>query len=293
MSLEWQVAGANDWMDFLEDFKADTEFLKLLGRRDDTVDLTTAALELARDAYPGLAFEPVFQWIAERARELSGPVTRAASDEALLAELAACLAGRHHISGSLDSFEHADASFLNRVIERKTGLPISLSVLYMAVAERVGVALRGVAAPGHFLTCYETIDAPLFIDPFNDGKVRTLEEAVAWLEETQEVAPEKAGGVLEPVGPRLIIIRMLNNLKTLYARQGQWRACWPVQHRLLALQPAVYGERRDWAVISLKAGRTGPAIEMLERCLATCPAEEREFLEQQRRDAERELAQWN
>src|SRR5690348_17153805 len=132
-------------MDFLEDFAADAEFRKLLGRRDDTVDLTAAALELARDGCPGLEFEPVFRWIEARAGELRGPVARAGSDEALLGELAACLAGRHGIVGSREIFEHADGSFLNRVIERKTGIPISLSVLYMAVAERTGVPLKGVA----------------------------------------------------------------------------------------------------------------------------------------------------
>src|SRR5262245_8347144 len=125
--------GAGCGMDFLEDFAADTEFCKLLGRQEDNVELTRAALELARDAYPRLEFEPVLRWIADRAGELSGPVARAASDEALLGELAACLAGRHGIAGSREIFEHADGSFLNRVIEQKTGIPISLSVLYMAV----------------------------------------------------------------------------------------------------------------------------------------------------------------
>jgi regulator of sirC expression with transglutaminase-like and TPR domain len=280
-------------MDFLEDFAADAEFCKLLGRREDHVDLTAAALELARDAYPDLVFEPVFRWIDDRAGELRGPLAQAVSDEALLGELAACLAGRHGIVGSREIFEHADGSFLNRVIERKTGIPISLSVLYMAVAARTGIPLLGVAAPGHFLTSYETIDTPLFVDPFASGKIRTFDETVDWLEETQRLARESARSALQPVGPRLIIIRMLNNLKTLYAKQGEWRACWKVQHRLLALQPALYNERRDWAVIAVKAGRSGQALEMLERCLESCPAEDREFLEQQRQEARGKLAQWN
>lgn len=280
-------------MDFLEDFAADVEFRKLLGRQEDKVDLTAAALELARDAYPALAFEPVYQWIDDRADELRGPVARAASDEALLGELSACLAGRQRIDGSREIFEHADGSFLNRIIERKTGIPIGLSVLYMAVAERAGVPLLGVAAPGHFLTCYETFDTPLYVDAFNGGKIRTYDETADWLTETQQVTRENVRLALRPVGPRLIIVRMLNNLKTLYAKIGEWRACWKVQHRLLALQPAAYNERRDWAVISLKAGRSGPAIEMLESCLATCPPEDREFLEKQRREAHGKQAQWN
>jgi regulator of sirC expression with transglutaminase-like and TPR domain len=280
-------------MDFLEDFAADAEFRKLLGRQDDQVDLTTAALELARDAYPELVFEPVIRWIDERAGELRGPVARAASDEALLGELAECLAGRQGIVGSREIFEHADGSFLHRVIERKTGIPISLSVLYMAVAQRTGIPLKGVAAPGHFLTCYETFDTPLFVDAFAGGKIRTIDETVVWLEENQGLSRENARAALEPVGPRPIIIRMLNNLKTLYAKQREWRGCWKVQHRLLALQPAAYNERRDWAVIAVKADRSGQAIEMLDRCLETCPPEEREFLQKQRQEAHGKLAQWN
>jgi regulator of sirC expression with transglutaminase-like and TPR domain len=280
-------------MDFLEDFAADAEFCKLLGRQDDQVDLTSAALELARDAYPELDFKPVNRWIDERAGELSGPIARAATDEALLGEIAACLADHHGIVGSREIFDHADGSFLNRVIERKTGIPISLSVLYMAVAGRTGIPLQGVAAPGHFLTCYETFDTPLFVDAFAGGKVRTLEETVDWLEANQGLARENARAALAAVGPRPIVIRMLNNLKTLYARQRDWHACWKVQHRLLALQSAIYNERRDWAVISVKAGRAGAAIEMLDRCLETCPPEERAFLQKQRQEAHGKLAQWN
>jgi regulator of sirC expression with transglutaminase-like and TPR domain len=163
----------------------------------------------------------------------------------------------------------------------------------MGVAERTGLSLKGVAAPGHFLTSYETIDKPLFLDAFHAGKILTYDEAVEWLVETQVVARDKTRAALEPVGPRQIIIRMLNNLKTLYAKQGDWRACRKVQHRLLALSPAAYNERRDWAVISIRAGHSGQAIEMLESCLATCPPDEREFLEKQRQEAHGKLAQWN
>ncbi|HLJ09823.1 MAG TPA: transglutaminase-like domain-containing protein [Planctomycetaceae bacterium] len=280
-------------MDFIEDFAADAEFQKLLGRQEDSVNLAAAALELARDAYPELPFEPVFRWIDDRAAELRGPVALASSDELLLGELSECLAGRHGIVGTREIFETADGSFLNRVIEQKTGIPISLSVLYMAVAERTGVPLSGVAAPGHFLTRYETFDSPLFVDAFGGGKILAYGDCVSLLEKTQGVDREQARAALEPVGPRLIIIRMLNNLKTLYAKQRDWQSCWKVQHRLLALHPATYGERRDWAVISVQAGRAGPALEMIDSCLATCPPEEKTFLEKQRTEALGKLAKWN
>jgi regulator of sirC expression with transglutaminase-like and TPR domain len=279
-------------MDFVKAFANDPEFTKLLGRRDDQIDLTAAALELARDAYPLLDFQPVFDWIAARAAELQGPLARAKSDEQVLGEIAACIAKRHGITGSEEIYELADGSFLNRVIENKTGIPISLSILYMAVAGAAGLSLKGVGAPGHFLTRFDTLDKPLFVDAFGGGLVMTYKECAARLE-AQGVERRLIRRALEPVGPRVIMIRMLNNLKTLYARQEHWQSCWRVQHRLLALQPAEYGERRDWAVISIRAGHAGGALEMLESCLRTCPAEEREFLEKQKIAAHGKLAQWN
>lgn len=278
--------------DFLSDFAADREFCKLLARHEE-VDLAVAALELARDAEPGLEFGPTLDWMSKRASELSGPIARAGSDEKVLNALAECLAGTHGLLGGAECYELADSSYLNRVIERKTGLPIALSVLYMSVAERAGLTLLGVAAPGHFLTRYETIDAPLFVDAFAGGAVLSRAECLAQIEERTELRGRQATAALEPVGPRTIITRMLNNLKALHAKHENWRACWKVQHRLLALQPGAFHERRDWGLVSLRAGRAGPAIDMLENCLATSPPDERESLERHLDDARKELAQWN
>ena len=280
-------------MDFLKDFSRDREFTKLLGRRDDQIDLTTAALELARDVEPNLDFQPVHDWIAERAAELQGPLARAASDEQILAEFSACIADRHGITGDPNVYDSASGSFLNKVISEKAGIPISLSLLYMAVAEKAGISLKGVGSPGHFLARYDTLDKPLFVDAFAGGRVLTYDQCAAWLMKTQHVERSLVKRSLESVGPRAIITRMLNNLKALYAKQEDWIPCWRVQHRLLALQPADYGERRDWAVISVRAGRAGRAIEMIENCLRTCPAEDRDFLKSQLTVAHGKTAQWN
>jgi regulator of sirC expression with transglutaminase-like and TPR domain len=280
-------------MDFLQEFSRDTEFTKLLGRRDDQVDLTIAALELARDAEPDLDFQPVVEWISQRAAELQGPLARASNDEQILHELAECLAERQGITGSSEIYESADGSFLNKVIELKAGIPISLSVLYMAVAEKAGISLKGVGAPGHFLARYDTLDKPLFVDAFAGGRVLTYDECSQWVMKTQHVERSLVRRTLEAVGPRAIISRMLNNLKALYARQEEWGACWHVQNRLLALRPADFGERRDWAVISIRAGRAVGAVDMLESCLKSCPSDERDFLNQQLTAAHGKIAQWN
>lgn len=276
----------------LEAFSRDAEFRKLISRRSD-VNLTVAALELARDVYPTLDFSSVFCWIDERADELSGPLAGARNEQEAIAELGRCIAGKHGVSGGRDSYDSADGSFLHRVIERKTGIPISLSVLYMAVAERAGWSLQGVSAPGHFLMRYEAVDGPFLVDAFAGGQILTVEQCMERIQIATQLPFEQALSALEPVGPRSIIIRMLNNLKILHCKQLNWQAAWVVQHRLLALQPASYSERRDLAMIALKASHPGEALDLLEACLKQCPKDETEVLEQQVSDARKQLVAWN
>lgn len=274
------------------DYQCDGEFLKLLTRRSD-IDLTIVSLELARDADPHLDFHSTLAWINDRAAELSAKVARANSERDALRELSRCIAGTHGIFGAQEAFELADASFLNRVIETGRGIPISLSLLYMAVADKLGIELTGVSAPLHFLTRYEAVDGPLFIDSFSKGRLLSPTECVDWLCSVTRLPAARIKPALKPVGPRTIVIRMLNNLKALYAKQRNWSAAWLVQHRLAALQPSSYQERRDLAITSLRAQRPGHAVELIESCLRSCPDDEQQLLEQHLGNAKRQLASWN
>lgn len=274
------------------DFSRDTQFQKLLARRSD-VNLAEAALELARDAHPGLEFEPVHYWISARADDLRPLAVRAGSERDSLELLAQTIADEHGIVGSPDAFESASGSFLNEVIESRTGIPISLSVLYMAVAERLGIELGGVAAPIHFLTRIDAPEGPLFLDAFSGRRILNQEEAIEWLCRVSQLPPSQVERSLHPVGPRLIIQRMLTNLKHIYARNEDWTAAWPVQNRLLALNPASYAERRDLALLAVKSDRAGVAVRLLKSLLNSCPDEDRVMLSQQLDVAGREVARWN
>lgn len=270
-------------------FAQDTEFRKILSRQS-RVDLTTVALELARDFYPELDFSTVRRWISERAAELAGPLALARNDRHLLTVLKESLADSQGITGCPEIYEQADGSFLNRVIEQKTGIPISLSVLYMGVAKEAGLPLRGVSAPGHFLTRYDGAEGPLFLDAFRGGQIMTLSEALTRVETATGLASEVALSSLDKVGARAIILRMLNNLKALFSRQENWSAACLVQNRLTALQPASYNERRDQAILTLHARQPGRAIDLLESCLQNCPRDEQPLLQQKLVEARRECA---
>lgn len=274
------------------EFHNDSEFRKLLTRTPE-IDLTLVALELARDGQPALDFAHTLDWISRRADEVRSHLARARDDRAMLRELSRCLSGTHGLHGDKEAFDRSEGSYINRVIETGIGIPISLSLVYVAVAQRAGVELEGVAAPMHFLTRLETIEGPLFVDAFHQGEVLNYYECCSWLQQLSGLSPEEIETTLEPARPREVVIRMLNNLKALQVRQEQWDQVWHVQRRLAALHPGAYEQQRDLALVALKSSHPGPAIDLLETCLKRCAPEERPLLQSHLLAAERLLADWN
>ena len=163
----------------------------------------------------------------------------------------------------------------------------------MAVAQAAGLDLFGVAAPLHFLTRFDTVQGPLFVDPFHSGQILTYDECFEWLESLSGLTGDEIERSLEPATPREIIIRMLNNLKALHVTQESWEQAWMVQRRLLALHSRAFDHRRDLAMIAIKSNRPGVAINLLETCLKDCTPEDRPFLQNQLHIAEHELSKWN
>jgi regulator of sirC expression with transglutaminase-like and TPR domain len=274
------------------DFSSDPEFCKLLARRQD-VDLTRVALELARDGQPKLDFEHTIGWIDKRAQELRSHIIRARSDREMLRELVRCLAGTHGLHGDKQAFQRAECSYINRVIETGVGIPISLSVVYVAVAQAAGLELTGVAAPMHFLTRFDTVQGPLFVDAFHSGQVLNYDDCIEWIESLTGLTSDEIERSLEPAPLREVVIRMLNNLKSLHVAQEDWEQAWFVQRRLLALHSRAFDHRRDLALVAIKTNRPGAAIDLLQSCLKDCPLKDRPLIQSQLDVAEHHLAKWN
>ena len=226
------------------DFPDDLEFSRLLARQSD-VDVTLVALELARDAYPALDFAHTLRWIAKRGKELVAPAARCRTERELLREITRCLAGTHGLHGDREAFQRPESSYLHRVIETGVGIPISLSLVYSAVAQHAGIDLVGVAAPMHFLARYDGAGGTLFLDAFHQGRLMNYDRCVTWLRQLTELSVDDIEPMLEPARPRDITIRMLNNLKALYVQTDAWESAWQVQRRLTALQPTAFDQRRD------------------------------------------------
>ncbi len=279
-------------MKLTDGFSNDTEFRKLLVRQRD-VDLTIAALEIARDANPRLDFGHTLEWIAKRSREFGGPMARAGSDRHVLKELARCLAGQHGLHGDRNAFDRAESSYVNRVIETGLGIPISLSLVYVAVAQQTGLDLVGVATPMHFLTRYDALEGPLFLDAFHQGQVIEYDECLAWCRSMTGFEDDQLEPLLEPASPREVILRLLNNLKSVHVRNEDWPNAWHAQRRLSALHPGAYEHQRDLAYLALKSDHPGQAIDVIEGCLKDCPDQDRPLLMNQLRKAEHQIAELN
>lgn len=273
-------------------FKQDQEFSKLL-HHEKKIDLTKAALELARDDHPDLVFESVLIWVRQRACELSGRVALAEDDHALVQCFVQCLAGQHGLAGDTTCYHQAEGSYLNHVIETRQGLPISLSLIYMAVGKELGIDIHGVAAPMQFLVRYDSHAGPLFIDPYSKGAIYNEEECLSRLGELGDFPQGVLTRLLQPATHREIIIRMLMNLKRIHEEQQDYQRAWNVQRRLCALHPLSSSHKKDLAALSYKSQQLGLAVELLESCLQSCPEEEQDDLELMLQKVHAELAKWN
>lgn len=279
-------------MSALQQFEKDEQFMRLV-RRESDVDLVVAALEIARDGQPNLEFEPTLARIRKAVSDLTRPIATAGDEISELNLLVEYLTSELSLHGNYDSYDSPDSSYVNRVVDTGRGIPISLSVIYMAIANELGIPLVGVAAPSHFLTQLQTDKEVVYIDAFRKGHIMNERECVDWLHELTELPKGEIWPALKPTSERRIIARMLNNLKGLFGSNDQWGSAWKVQQRLALLSPGSYREKRDLAVLSLRAGRGGEAVTQLESCLAVCSPEERPQLQQYLREAQRDVPRYN
>ena len=254
------------------DYSRETEFSKLLTRATD-IDLQRVALEIAWDEYPELDVEEYLGWFDEVATLLKPRISTCPTELDVLKLICQELSEERGFSGNSEAFRDTRCSYLNRVIDTGRGLPITLSLVYMGIAQRLGINLQGVASPMHFVCQLQTLHGPVYLDAFTKGRILSEEECLDWLKRVSELPEDVILRSLVPTDSRLIVMRMLNNLKSLFAQHENWRSLWKVQHRLSAMQPGNWHEQRDLGMVSLQAGRPGRAVEILNACLQTCQDE--------------------
>ena len=225
------------------------EFRQAVDRGEDKIDLGRAALAIASTDYPNLDISAYLARFDQLAVEVMNRCEVGGEVSQSIAALNYVLFEQHGFRGNRDDYYDPKNSFLNQVLERKLGIPITLSILYMEVAQRVGVALDGVGFPGHFLVKYAHNGVEIFIDPFQQGEIKSREDLAKMLDGLYAGAVELRAEFLKGAGKKEILKRMLGNLKGIYVKANDLVKLLSVLDRAIILEPAAVEQIRDRALV--------------------------------------------
>ncbi len=220
----------------------------LISRDEEQFDLAEAALLLAKDEYPALDVDAYLLQLDRLGKELRSRLPRNPALEESILALNAFLFEEQGFVGNTEDFYDPRNSFLNEVLDRKLGIPITLSIVYMEVGRRVGLPLEGVSFPGHFLVKFATHHGDLVLDPFAGGIPVSEEDLLDRLEETYGEPPTSAAELprlLTSAGNKDILLRMLRNLRAIYRKQERWEKALNTANRMLLIAPNVAADVRD------------------------------------------------
>lgn len=251
---------------------ARSRFRQVVSQPDSGFDLALAALLVAAEEYHQLSPELYLRrldMLAERvhdrlADETAGPI--------VLQELSRVLFIDEGFRGNIDAYYDPRNSFLNDVLDRRLGIPITLCIIFLEVGWRLGLPLEGVKFPGHFLVRYRGEAIPVLVDPFQNGEIRFEDQA-------QDLLDRVYGGgsvpmrdeYLQPATRRDILVRLLLNLKGIYLNAHDDARALSVIDRILLIRPDAMEEIRDRGMLFARVGRHDEAILELERYLSGVP----------------------
>lgn len=247
-----------------------------LVQSDADFPLLEAAISLAQDEYPDLDVQQVLGEVDQLLARLQRRLPADAGPMHKLRVLNQFFFLDLNFGGNVNNYYDPDNSFVNVVLKTRRAIPISLAVLWIELAQGLGLAARGVGFPGHFMVKVNLPKGQVVIDPF-DGKSLSREE----LSERLEPFRRRSGLVddfevplglyLQTAPPRDIIARMLRNLKEIHRAQSDWPRLLAVLDRLIVLLPHAWSEYRDRGLVHAQLGNTRRAIEDLEAYLVNAP----------------------
>jgi regulator of sirC expression with transglutaminase-like and TPR domain len=245
------------------------EFATLAAR--EPVPLVRGALLIAKEEYPDLDVEAYLDRLAAMAREAEPIVHAGEGTVERIQLLSHYLFEQKGFEGNREAYSDPRNSFLNEVIERRLGIPITLSVVYLEVGRRLGLNLYGISFPTHFLVKAVDERGELVIDPFYGGSILTLEDIRARLAQIYGQPVELHPAMLKPVGARAILARMLQNLKEIYLKAGDLNRALGGLDRILMLNPRALDELAERADLYERMECFKAALDDFQSFLSIAP----------------------
>jgi len=249
-------------------------FAQLVSGPEEELDLAEAALLIAQEEHPELDVAGYLRRLDGLAAAVRARLPEAPEPADIIHSLNIQLFGEEGLAGNESEYYDPRNSFLNEVLDRKRGIPITLSVIYLEVGRRLGLPLAGVGFPGHFLVKYSGADGELVLDPFAGGVTLSREELAQKLRRMYGDANPFLAQIpqlLAPASKKEILLRMLHNLKGIYLQQNDFTRALAAIDRILLVTPDLAMEVRDRGAVHQRLGHLPAALQDFRRYLQMVP----------------------
>lgn len=227
----------------------DAEFTRIVSGADTAINLAEASLLIARSEYPELEVGYYLDRLDDMASAIACQLPEHGTTLQTLGQINHYLFNQHGYSGNLHNFLDPRNSFLNDVIERKLGIPISLSLLYMEIGQRLGLSIEGISFPGHFLVKLSESDGDIVLDPFAGGVSLDESDLKRRLQHVNAANSDwlshSLSEFLKAASNKAILARILRNLKSIYSNSGDKLRLLRVLNYLLVVTPNDVRELRE------------------------------------------------
>lgn len=237
-------------------------FKEMVGRPERQVDLASAALLIALDEYPALDIQKYLREIDAMASVIRSEIDFSVGTRTMetIEKLNRFLFHSKGFRGNTEDYYDPRNSYLNEVLERRLGIPITLSLVFMEVGKRLGLRLEGVGMPGHFIVKCLHNGWEVFVDPFNQGEILLEDQCRKRLELQYGTGFQFSRSFLDSVDKHQILTRMLTNLKGIYVQREEFRKALGAIEKIVFINPESHSEIRDRAAVHFKLNNLSCAL---------------------------------
>lgn len=249
-------------------------FTQEIQQPEAQISLERAALYIAQEEYPTLDVDAYLNGLDTMAADVLELLPAEQYPMKVLRTINQYLFEELGFTGNRTEYYDPRNSFLNEVIDRRTGIPITLSLVYLAIAERIGFPMIGINMPGHFLIRPAVDEMEIFVDPFHQGEILFPQDCEDLLVKVFDRRVELRPEYIESVGNRQFLGRLLTNLKVIYINQKSFLKALDALDRILVLFPDSALELRDRGVLNYRLNRYTAARQDFHQYLEIAPAAE-------------------